>query len=340
MTIPTGSTRPAAQPPLDAETAPAGHRSPASRRRGRFWVAVLAALAAVVGGGLVTANAWTRESAPNTAAVAYFHALGRGDAAAALALGEVPSGVHTYLTSEVLAASRKIATMSDVHLLSVERTGHTAKVTLQYQLNYAGGPTTVTDSVATVRRGRSWRLTKTAVPVDIQVEAASARMSIAGAPVPSRTVLFFPGALPISLDTPNLELANQVVHLNGAVPHTITPRVSRPGKQAVGAAVAAAVSGCIGGRASGPCPPPDDQRVVPGSVRGTVTGDVADQMRVSVESDASGRLRVIGTVDVKGSYQRLDFDNLPVHKTGPVELSIYALCDATDPSKIVWEPTS
>jgi len=54
---------------------PARHRSLPSRRRGLFWAGVLAAVAALVVGGIVTIGAWVSESAPATAAVAYFHAL-------------------------------------------------------------------------------------------------------------------------------------------------------------------------------------------------------------------------------------------------------------------------
>ena len=325
----------------EAGTAPARHRSLPSRRRGLFWAGVLVALVAVVGGTLITVTAWTSESAPETTAVAYFQALGRGDAPAALGLGDVPPGVHTYLTREVLQAGLKIARISDVRVLSVTRTGRTARVTLQYQLNYStGSPATVTDAVTTVRHGRGWRLTRTAVPVRLDAQAAGARMNIAGAPVPTASVLFFPGALPVGLDTPNLEVNQLVVHLNGAVPNIVAPKVSSTGQEVIGSAVGAAVRSCLTGNAAGPCPVPTDPRVVPGSVRGAVTGDLADQLSISIQPDANGLLAVTGVVDVKGTYKRLDFNNQPVTKTGPVELMINARCYASNPGKLVWESTS
>jgi len=281
------------------------------------------------------------ESAPETTAVAYFHALGRGDAPAALGLGDVPAGVRTYLTRDVLRAGLKVAKISDVRVLSVTRTGRTARVTLQYQLTYpTGTPTTVTDAVTTMRHGRGWRLTTTAVPVRLDAQAAGARMNIAGAPVPTGSVLFFPGALPVSLDTPNLGVDKLVVHLNGAVPNIVTPRVSPTGKEVIGSAVGAAVRSCLTADAPGPCPVPADSRVVPGSVRGTVTGDLASQLSISIQPDANGLLAVTGVIDVKGTYQRLDFNNQPVTKTGPVELMINARCYASNPGQLVWESTS
>jgi len=271
MTTPTDSAMRPPEVGPEAGAAPARHRSLPSRRRGLFWAGVLAAVAALVVGSIVTIGAWVSESAPATAAVAYFRALGRGDAAGALGLGDVPPGVHSYLTDEVLQASLQVARISDVHVLSVDRSGRTARVTVQYQLSYPDGPTLVTDSVNTQRRGRTWRLTKTAVPVHLRPGAARSRMSIAGSTMPTRTVLLFPGSLPVTLDTPNLTLGRLVVHLNGAVPTAIQPDVSPAGKRAVGQAVADAIRACINAQSSGPCPMPADPQAVPGSVQSPVT---------------------------------------------------------------------
>jgi len=342
MTMRTEAGRPGDVGP-EAGAAPARHRSLPSRRRGLYWVGVLVALAALVGGGIIVVTAWTSESAPETAALAYFHALERGDAPAALGLGDAPAGVHSYLTSDVLQLSSNVAKIDNVHVLSVDRSGRTAKVTLQYQLiSSSGKALAVTDAVDIVRRGHSWRLTKTAVPVRVQFGAGGSRMSVGGTPVPNRTVLFFPGALPISVDTPNLELAPVVVHLNGASPQPLEPTVSEAGTQAVAEAVAAAVNQCLRSRADMSCPTADDPiTVVPGSVRGTVdAAAVADHLKIELDPNANGLLKITGPVAVKGSYQVLDFDNQPVHKTGTVKLAVSAECYASNPGNIVWIPTS
>jgi hypothetical protein len=340
MTMPTETARPGNVGP-EAGAAPARHRSLPSRRRGLYWVGVLVALAALVGGGIIVVTAWTSESAPETAALAYFRALERGDAPAALGLGDVPAGVHSYLTSDVLQLSSNVAKIDNVHVLSVDRSGRTAKVTLQYQLIYPGEVVAVTDTVDTVQRGHRWRLTRTAVPVHVRVGAGASRMSVGGTPVPNRTVLFFPGALPISVDTPNLELDRVVVHLNGASPKPLEPRVSSAGTNAVAKAVAAAVNECLRNRADTSCPTADDPiTVVPGSVRGTVdAAGVAEHLKIQLDPNPNGLLRITGTVKVNGSFQILDFDNQPVHKTGPVQLAVSASCYASDPSNIVWTST-
>jgi hypothetical protein len=331
-------TNPIMRPPAVGDfraQPPAEYRRPPRHHRGLFWVAVLAALAAVAAGALITATAYVSESEPETAAVAYFHALGRGDAAGALGLGDLPAGPHTYLTSQVLDAALSVAKISDVRVLSVARNGRTARVTLQYQL----GSQQVTDAVSLRRHGQGWRLTRTAVPVHLRVEADAGadRMSIAGARLPKTAVLFFPGALPLALDTPNLSLgAPPVVHLDGAQPAAIHSQVSPAGKQRVDAAVRAALQACLSGRVSRGCPLPAESTVVPGSVRGRLTGNIADELTISIAPDAAGLLQISGNVIVNGSYQQLDFDNQPVRRTGPLKLVIRAQCYATAPSRLAW----
>lgn len=328
-------TSPMTRPPAVDEypvTPPEQRRQP-RRHRGLFWVAVLATLAAVAGGALITATAYVSESEPETAAVAYFHALGRGDAAGALGLGDLPPGPRTYLTHEVLHAALSVATISGVRVLAVVRHGDTAKVTVEYQL----GSRQVSDGVSLVRHGRGWQLTRTAVPVHLHIAAGAGRMTIMGAPVPNTTTLLFPGAVPIALDTPNLDLGTlPVVHLDGAVPQTLEPHVSPVGRQRVSDAVRAAVQACLSGRISSSCPAPVQATVVPGSVRGRLAGDIARELTIDLDPGAAGLLDISGNVTVNGTYRRLDFDNQPVRKTGTLELAIRAKCYASVPSRLAW----
>jgi hypothetical protein len=328
-------TNPIMRPPAvgDFPAEPPAQRRRAPRHYRRlFWFAVLAALAAVAAGALIIASAYVRESEPETAAVAYFHALGRGDAAGALGLGDVPAGSRTYLTSQVLDAALSIAKISDVRVLSTVRHGNTAKVTLEYQL----GPQQVSDAVSLVRHGRGWRLTRTAVPVHLHVVAGADRMSVAGARVPTTTVLFFPGALPIALDTPNIDLgAAKVIHLDGGIPPEIELHITPIGRQRVSDGVRAALRACLTGRTSRGCPRPADETIVPGSLRGRITGGLDNDLRITV-AGAAGLLSISGNVLVNGTYQKLDFNNQPVRKASIVELTIDAHCYATNPAKIVW----
>ena len=303
-------------------------------------MAVLAALAALVGGGIVAMTTYLGARSPDTVAVAYFRALAQGNATGALALGELPSGPRTYLTGDVLRAAQRIAKISDIRVLSVDQRGSSAKVAVQYELAYPGNPATVTDAVAMTRHGRSWRLSTVAAATMLAPESGAARLAIDGATVPTTRVLFFPGALPVSVDTSNLDIGQQVVHLSGSVPTELRPEVSATGRRAVADAVAAGLRACLGSQGTATCPTPADPRAVPGSVRGTLTGNLVDDLTVAVDAGPDGLLEVTGSVEVRGSYQQLDFNNLPTAKAGIVSLSIRAHCYATTPAKLVWETTS
>ncbi|HEY2983481.1 MAG TPA: hypothetical protein VGJ38_04970 [Jatrophihabitantaceae bacterium] len=309
-------------------------RSP-RRHRGVFWVAVLTSLVAVVAGTFVAVTTYVSATAPDTIATNYFRALSRGDAAAALAYGDVPAGPRTYLTRGVLRAALEVASISDVSALSVDRDGDAATVTVQYQLSFRDNQKAVTDTVILNRHGRSWRLAATAASIQIIAKVAGHRLTLAGSALPAGSVLMFPGALPLSVDTPNLEIDEQVLHLTDKPSRTLRPMLSKAGTPAVQSAVVSAVRACLGTNPSPSCPVPTDARVVPGTVHGTLTGDLGDELTIQV-TGPDGLLDVRGSVAVRGSFQRLDFDNLPAAKSGTTDLAIRAHCYAVNPSKLVW----
>jgi hypothetical protein len=324
-----------AQPLMVAAPQPPAKRVRSPRRhRGVFWVAVLTSLVAVVAGVFVAVTTYVSATAPDNLATDYFRALSRGDATAALAYGDVPAGPRTYLTGGVLRAALEVASISDVSALSVDRGGNTANVTVQYQLGFRGNQKAVTDRVTLNRHGRSWRLASTAASVQIIAKVAGHRLTLAGSALPAGSVLVFPGALPLSVDTPNLEIGEDVViHLTDK--RTLRPTLSKAGTQAVQAAIVSAVRACLGTNPSPSCPVPTDARVVPGTVHGTLTGDLGHELTIQV-TGPDGLLDVRGSVAVRGSYQRLDFDNLPAATSGTTDLAIRAHCYAANPSKLVW----
>jgi hypothetical protein len=324
-----------AQPLMFSAPQPPAKRVRSPRRhRGVFWVAVLTSLVAVVAGVFVAVTTYVSATAPDTIATNYFRALSRGDATAALAYGDVPAGPRTYLTGGVLRAALEVASISDVSALSVDRGGNTANVTVQYQLGFRGNQKAVTDRVTLNRHGRSWRLAATAASVQIIAKVAGHRLTLAGSALPAGSVLVFPGALPLSVDTPNLEIGEDVViHLTDK--RTLRPTLSKAGTQAVQAAIVSAVRACLGTNPSPSCPVPTDARVVPGTVHGTLTGDLGHELTIQV-TGPDGLLDVRGSVAVRGSYQRLDFDNLPAATSGTTDLAIRAHCYAANPSKLVW----
>jgi hypothetical protein len=306
------------------------------RHRGIFWVAVLTSLVAVVAGTFVAITTYVDATAPDAVATDYFRALSHGDAARALAFGGLPAGPRTFLTDGVLRDSLKVAPISDVSALSVDRHGDAATVAVQYQLGSRGKRILVGDTVTLNRHGNSWRLAATAVSVRIAATVAAHRLTLAGSALPARAVLVFPGALPMSVDTPNLEISQQVVHLSDTGTHTVRPALSAAGKRAVQAAFVSAMRACLGAKPSLSCPVPTDARVVPGTVHGKVTGDLSQELTIQIAPGPDGVLDVRGSVPIQGSYRRLDFDNLPAAKSGTTDLAIRAHCDATNPGKLVW----
>src|SRR4051812_31040755 len=103
-------------------------------RRALYWIAVLVALAGLVGGAAYAYVAYRATSGPDGAVKGYFAALARSDAPAALAFGDVPAGPHELLTSAVLAEQQRIAPLHHVQILDVSRSGGAASVRYSYQL--------------------------------------------------------------------------------------------------------------------------------------------------------------------------------------------------------------
>ena len=112
--------------------------------------------------------------------------------------------------------------------------------------------------------------------------------------------------------------------------------MSPTGEDAARAAVTTALRSCLDGRARDlRCPQPDD-RIVPGSLRGTVVGSLADQLSVGIGFGAPGSIAVGGQVEVSGSYRMLTFTNTSVSRSGKVSVRLHAVTYATAPVHIVW----
>jgi hypothetical protein len=337
-TRPSGALGAAYPPYLDVATHPAD-RTPRRRHVG-FWLAVGVCLAAIVGGTVVAVVAYRSNTDPKTVVAQYFADLRRGDARGALALGDLPDTSTQYLTADVLAAQRAIAPMSRFSASTVAQANQTATVSVRYSLSFPDGATEVSDRVNAVQRGAGWRLASVAVPTQLHVMAAAQRASVAGAPVPSGSVGLFPGALPVALDTPNLmvDAASRVVRFSGAESHDVAIGVTPAGRRLFAARLDAALRACLTGTRVDPqCPLPNDDRAVPGTLRGSLAAPPSNGLTVDVLADPAGKLQASGTAAVTGRYQQLDFNNLPAPHTGTTSVSFKAECYATAPNAIVWD---
>lgn len=306
----------------------------------RRWLSLAGGLlgAALLAGGVVVAavGAATADG-PATVVRDYFAALARGDAAQALAYGTVPAGPRKLLTSTVLAEQLRIAPLGDVAVESTERRGDRATVTVQYSMAFADGPVVTSTPVPLHRTDGEWWLDRSAVGATVVPSTAQDRLAILGAPVPSRRMLLFPGALPVAADTPYLELVPTLDYVSFDTPATVdlAVRVSAAGEAAARTAVRTELQACLDGSARElTCPVPTD-RYVPGTIRGSLNGPLGGFVDLD-QHDRSGVLDYAGTPTITGSWQRLDFHNMPVHERAQVQLDVRASGYAVPPLKMRW----
>lgn len=294
-------------------------------QRAAYWLAVLIAAGVTVAGCVTAYDGYRGQSDPGAVVRAYFAALARDDAPAALALGDPAPGSLVYLTNEVLRQQLRIAAISDVRTGAAVGAGDQRTVHYSTVLRFASGPQTIAGEVGVRRDGDSWRLVRTAASVQLDPVGATSRFTIAGTEIPDERIVLFPGAVPVVPDTPNLRARSSgVVVFGGPGVVSIGVEASASGRQAVLTAMRQLLTKCFPtGRPSGAgCPLPAGPRVVPTSARGTLHLDDLGKLTCTVSSSASGAIEVSGTVHITGSYQRLDDNNIAhtVHSTFGVDV--------------------
>jgi hypothetical protein len=306
-------------------------------RRGVLLLAVAVLLLA--GGAALIVHAVDPGGGPDATVTGYFAALQRGDAPAALAYGDVPPGDRTLLTADALHEQLTLAPLTDVRVTRTSRRRTVADVTVRYRLGFPGAAQDLVTTVPVHRTDGRWRLARTAIATTVRLGQAGQRATVLGTRLPDRPVLLFPGAVPIRLDTPYLQLIPGQASVDfgtGAVA-TVGVTVSAAGRRQAGAAVLAGLRACLAGRGPITCPQPDE-RYLPGTLRGTLATSAPD-LDVTVGDGAAGVLEVTGQVPAQARYQRLAYDNRPVAGHGRVELAVTARGYATAPLRLAWTPT-
>lgn len=303
------------------------------RHRGVFLVAALLAIAVVITGGSYALAGYLHTSGPDGAVRGYFDALRRGDEASALGFGDLPSGPRRYLSAAVLREQARVGPISDLRILRTDHNGDRATVHVQYVIKVSGTRATVTDAVGVHKNGSGWRLDRAAVPIQIAMSGADERATILGGHLPTDTMLFFPGALPIRFDTPNLQAdpGSVIVHLQQREALTqVVVAPSAVGRQAMDKAVTSALSACVrGGRGVSPLCPLPDVRAVPGSLRGRLPQSISKSIDVTVTGDLNGVFLATGTITVAGQYSKLDFNNVASTVRGRIPLTFGAFAYAS-----------
>lgn len=314
--------------------APTLRRGASRSPRRSLWFAMLLATALTLAGASFAVGAYQADAAPETVVLRYFQALQDGDAAVALGLGDVPSGAHDLLTPGVLAAQNRTAPITDVVLRDVQRDGDDAIVDVSYTV----GLRSMRDSVAVRRVGHGWRLSRSALAVTFTSNGGSAFATFAGARVPDGDYLMFPGAVPITYDSPDLELDPQFAVLRFIDPGGIDVRaeVTDAGKWTIVRALRAALVRCLAGTFPDEplCPVPDVESGVPGSLRGTVVKVDAATLDWTVNS-TDGEIDITGSVSIKGTYQELDRNNIASARSTD-GTTLRAHCYPSSPGTIEW----
>ena len=316
--------------------------APQRSRRGLFWIAVLLALIALAAGAVVAYLGYTATGGPEGAVRGYYAALADGDAPRALAYGDPPIGSRVLITSTVLREQQRIAALRDFQIVAVDQHGAQAQVTVGYTLRFATGTEQVSDTVAVHQVNGDWRLVAPAVPTTIRVTQAIDRMTFLGGVVPDGPVLLFPGALPIRLDTPYLQLSSGTGSISFATGATadVDVEVSSAGRAAVAAALQSKLHDCFTSAKPDPrCPVPNDQ-IVPGSMHGTLAGDVSAAMTLSLDSAPAGEIDVAGQLNFTGSYRQLSFDNVAAVHSGQLLIPLTSVGYAVSPIALRWSGSS
>ncbi|HLY33187.1 MAG TPA: hypothetical protein VKQ07_01515 [Jatrophihabitantaceae bacterium] len=314
------------------------------RHRGAFWTSVAIGAALFVGGAGVAYVGYEHTAGPAGAVKGYFTALEHSDAKIALAYGDLPAdGSRVLLTSTVLREQQHIAPISDVQASTLRQSGNTATVRVTYDLGFSTGRLAVSDTVSTVRRGGSWHLERAAALTRLFVLQAGNRATIVGAPIPDGPLLVFPGAAPIRLDSPYLQVDadTSTISLSSNVDTSISVEVSDAGRIAARAALSSALRSCVtlGAHADPRCPIP--ARTVPGTLHAALAANVVNSIGIVVTPDNDGVLQMTGTIKLNGRYDGLDFNNVASTHRGTFTLQVNALAFAQNPIVLRWqEPTS
>lgn len=292
----------------------------------------------VLVGTLVAVVSYPRAPAPASVVAAYFAALQRADATAALQYAELPSADSRYLTDRVLTAQRAAGPISDVRIRAQRRIGSSAYVDIAYVVSPRGGrAAVVTGSVQLRERNRRWLVAQPGVAVTVRVRAAAQRATLAGLALPDGAVSLFPGVVPVRFDDGILTAdpnTTQVGFADTPRTVTVTPRIAGPGKATVSHALRVAMAACLQSGAQAPpsCPltPPG---AVPHSLRGTLSAVSLTSVQVS---GPAGLITVDATLTVRGTSKVLAFDNVAGTRGGRIVLGVTARFYGAAPGTVAW----
>jgi hypothetical protein len=296
----------------------------------------------VLAAGVTTAVVtYLRVAGPAQVVSSYFTAVRSGDAPKALGYAREVTGDRRFLTSDVLRVQQRIASIGEVSTTSSTRTGTTASVSVSYPIGTAVGARTVREVVGLHLVDRRWLLDSPAASVRIDVGNGRNRATLAGTALPTDPAWLFPGGIPIVYDTPLLQqgTSSNRIQLSSTGTLRVIPELTEDGRNRLIEDLKTAMTGCLEQAAAAPatCPlAPGSGRVVPGSLRGSLTELTFSTNPTLISGDADGLLQLDGSATVHGSWTTLDFNNLPVTTSGDATVPFSAHAFVSAPTAIAW----
>jgi hypothetical protein len=310
-----------------------------STQRGLVRAAVWLAMTAVLAGSAVAYLNYRSGRGPADAARRYFAALARGDAPAALANAVPPAGGHALLTSAVLAEQLRLAPIRDVRVGVAAGRADRKTVPVHYLLAFPDQSQRVSARVDVRRTGGRWRVADPTATVTLAFAAARDRALVAGRRPSNRAITVFPGALPVRFDTPYLQLFvnSRAVAPGGHGRLAVSVQLTAAGRTAVLRGLVPMLRRCAAGRASAPTCPLPSSRYVPFTLRGRLIDDPARTLQLGIESGAPGTISIGGSIEFRGSFQLLSFDNIASRHTGELTIPVFARAFPVAPLRIRFE---
>jgi len=290
-----------------------------------FWTAAAACVIALVGGSVLAWRSYPERMSPQQVARAYFVALARADAPAALGLGVVPRGSREFLTSAVLREQERIAPMHAISVGHVTRRGARASVEYRYTLRFAGGVQIYSGTLDLVDTASGWRLDRAAVSTKLVLADAVDRLTFAGTHFPASSTLLFPGALPARFDNPYLRLdpATAAVEPTTGERTFVTVEPTDVARTRLLRALGQTIDDCNRDSRPPPACPQASRDVVPGSLRGRLLQPLSGGITFGVSGPA-GEVTMTGSVTFAGRYGELGPDNVVRQRAGRLVLPVTA----------------
>ncbi|MGH8960545.1 MAG: hypothetical protein ACRDWT_04965 [Jatrophihabitantaceae bacterium] len=250
------------------------------RRRG-YAVVIVLVVAAVLSFAGYLAFGSSGSGSPSSVVRSYLRALARGDAQAALSLGEAPDD-RLLLNSQVLHRQQAVGPISAISVIGTDSGSYGSVVHVRYRV----GSSTVVDHFEVIPDGSGWKLAHTAVDILISGADNLHLPAVFGQPLGNRDEVYaFPGVVMFGSTDPEYALTpDSVVFTNPDVATMASPKtvLSSDGTSTATSAVRTAMLACA--RTRSLAPPRCSQH----AGRPHVTGLVANSLRWQAPTDYSG----------------------------------------------------